>query len=151
MTRSGNTLWIHVAAARYILADHEPGAPTESLANAATGRRDCGPSAWSECYSLKFGIGPLSQASFANVGQRRTTTKRVHHAVTSGALELIVAEDALNLYLVKSAEPHVKNRIQRIAIRESGPCSRETPSDACRGRRVRAFGIDGEDRLETRL
>jgi len=31
VTRSGNTLWIHVAAARYILADHEPGAPTEII------------------------------------------------------------------------------------------------------------------------
>jgi hypothetical protein len=109
---------IHGAAAGYIWLDHENDAPTEiSLKKsywASRGRA----AAWAASYSLQFEIGPLSEASIGNVGMRPETTGWVDHVVTPlGALGLIVAEDAVDKYLVKWAEERISNRFARAAIR----------------------------------
>ena len=108
---------IHGAAAGYIWLDHEPGAPAEFG----------GPGYWSSrgratvfsaADSLQFELGPLSDASIGNVGMRPETTGWVDHVVTpAGAFGLIVAEDALDLYLVRWVEERVGNRALRAALR----------------------------------
>jgi hypothetical protein len=109
---------IHGAAAGYIWVDHEPGAPTEFGSNrrywASRGRA----AAWSAVYSLQFEIGPLSEASIGNVGMRPETTGWVDHVVTpTGAFGWMVAEDALDRFLVTWVEGHVKNRVARASLR----------------------------------
>jgi hypothetical protein len=109
---------IHGAAAGYIWLDHEHGAPPEiSLSRsywASRGRA----SAWVAVYSMQFEFGPLSEASIGNVGMRSETTGWVDHVVTPvGAFGLIVAEDALDRFLVKWAERHVSNRVWRASLR----------------------------------
>jgi hypothetical protein len=109
---------IHGAAAGYIWLDHDPGAPAELVSNARYWSSRLRAFAWSASYSLQFEVGPFSEASIGNVGLRRETTGWVDHVVTPlGAFGLIVAEDALDRYLVKWAEQRIKNRILRIVIR----------------------------------
>lgn len=109
---------IHGAAAGYIWLDHEPRAPTEiGLTRdywSSRGRA----TAWSAAYSLQFEIGPLSEASIGNVGMRPETTGWVDHIVTpAGAFGWIVAEDALDRFLVKWVEARVRNRVARATLR----------------------------------
>jgi hypothetical protein len=109
---------IHGAAAGYIWLDHERGAPTNiSLTKkywATRGRA----TAWAAVYSLQFEIGPLSEASIGNVGMRPATTGWVDHVVTPvGAFGWIVAEDALDRFLVRWVENHVRNRALRASLR----------------------------------
>jgi hypothetical protein len=74
--------------------------------------------AWSASYSLQFEIGPLSEASIGNVGMRPETTGWVDHVVTpAGAFGLIIAEDALDRYLVQWAERRIHNPFFRVVIR----------------------------------
>jgi hypothetical protein len=109
---------IHGAAAGYIWLDHEPIAPTDiSLTRRYWGSRGRA-MAWSAMYSLQFELGPLSEASIGNVGLRRETTGWVDHVVTPvGALGLIVAEDALDRFLMKWVEARTGNRFVRAALR----------------------------------
>jgi hypothetical protein len=109
---------IHGAAAGYIWLDHERGAAADiSLSRsywASRGRA----AAWAAVYSLQFEIGPLSEASIGNVGMRRETTGWVDHVVTpSGAFGWIVAEDAMDRFLVKWIEAHAHNKVARAALR----------------------------------
>jgi hypothetical protein len=109
---------IHGAAAGYLWLDHEPQAPTNvSLSKgywASRGRA----MAWSAAYSLQFEIGPLSEASIGNVGMRPETTGWVDHVVTPlGAFGFMVAEDALDRYLVEPFEQRVHNRVLRGVFR----------------------------------
>jgi len=109
---------IHGAAAGYIWLDHEPGAPTEFNTSskywASRGRA----MAWSAAYSLQFEIGPLSEASIGNVGMIPQTTGWVDHVITPlGAFGLIVAEDALDRYVMKWLEERIHNSILRGALR----------------------------------
>ena len=125
---------IHGAAAGYIWLDHEPGAPPEiSLSRhywATRGRAG----AWAALYSLQFEFGPLSEASIGNVGMNPETTGWVDHVVTPvGAFGLIVAEDALDRFLVKWAERHTRNRVWRASLRLIFNPGR-TLSNAARGR-----------------
>jgi hypothetical protein len=109
---------IHGAAAGYIWLDHEPGAPSEFVLTSRYWASRARAFAWSASYSLQFEIGPFSEASIGNVGIRPETVGWVDHIVTPvGAFALIVAEDALDRYVVKWAERRVKNQILRIAIR----------------------------------
>jgi hypothetical protein len=74
--------------------------------------------AFSAGYSLQFEIGPLSEASIGNVGMRRETSGWVDHVVTPiGAFGFLVAEDAIDRYLVQPAEQRVRNRVLRVIIR----------------------------------
>ena len=74
--------------------------------------------AWAAAYSLQFELGPLSEASIGNVGKRPETTGWVDHVVTPvGALGLMVAEDALDCYLVEWSETRIRNRVFRASMR----------------------------------
>jgi hypothetical protein len=122
---------IHGAAAGYIWLDHEPGAPKTFRADpryfASRGRA----MAWSAGYSLQFEIGPLSEAAIGNVGMRPETTGWGDHVVTPiGAFGFMVAEDALDRYLVQWAERRVKNPLIRIIIRFAANPSRTLSNTA---------------------
>jgi hypothetical protein len=109
---------IHGAAAGYIWIDHEPGAPLDiSLKRAYWASRGRA-AAWTGIYSLQFEFGPLSEAAIGNVGRTPETTGWVDHVVTPvGALGLIVAEDALDRFLVRWVEDRTTNRVWRVAMR----------------------------------
>lgn len=69
-------------------------------------------------YSYQFEFGPLSEASIGNVGLRPHTTGWVDHVVTpGGALGFMVAEDALDRYLIVRIEWWTGNRFLRAAAR----------------------------------
>jgi hypothetical protein len=109
---------IHGAAAGYIWLDHERRAPADISMNSRYWSSRARATAWSAVYSLQFEIGPLSEASIGNVGMRSETTGWVDHVITPvGAFGLIVAEDALDRYLVKWLEARVSNRVARTMIR----------------------------------
>jgi hypothetical protein len=109
---------IHGAAAGYIWLDHERDAPSEFGLNRRYWASRARAMAWSTGYSLQFEIGPISEASIGNVGLRPETTGWVDHVVTpTGAFGLIVAEDAVDRFLVKWIEAHTKNRLLRGTIR----------------------------------
>lgn len=109
---------IHGAAAGYIWLEHERDAPSEiSLDRGYWGSRGRA-AAWAAGYSLQFEFGPLSEASIGNVGAQPETTGWVDHVVTPvGAFGLIVAEDALDRFLVKWIEGRTRNRVARATLR----------------------------------
>jgi hypothetical protein len=109
---------IHGAAAGYIWLDHDPNAPSRFSTNrgywATRGRA----AAWAAGYSLQFEWGPFSEASIGNVGMRAETTGWVDHIITpTGAFGLIVAEDALDRFLVEWIEGKTTNRFLRASVR----------------------------------
>ena len=109
---------IHGAAAGYIWLDHERGDP----ANISLGRNywvsRAKAMAFVASYSLQFEIGPVSEASIGNVGMDPRTTGWVDHVVTPlGAFGLIVAEDALDKFLVQWIERHTTNQAARASLR----------------------------------
>ncbi len=109
---------IHGAAAGYIWLDHEPRALSEFRGTARYWSSRGRAMAWAAAYSLQFELGLLSEASIGNVGMRPETTGWVDHVVTpAGAFGWMVAEDALDRFLVKWAEGRVRNRGLRAALR----------------------------------
>jgi hypothetical protein len=109
---------IHGAAAGYIWLDHEARAPADLILSkqywASRGRA----TAWVAAYSLQFEIGPFSEASIGNVGMRPETTGWVDHVVTpAGAFGWIVAEDAVDRFLMKWVERHARNKLARASLR----------------------------------
>src|SRR5215204_1206710 len=102
---------IHGAAAGYIWIDHERDAPADiSLQRKYWSTRGRA-TAWAAVYSLQFELGPLSEASIGNVGMRAETTGWVDHVVTPvGAFGWILAEDALDRFLVKWVEARTRNQ-----------------------------------------
>ena len=90
--------------------------------------------AWAAVYSVQFEFGPFSEASIGNVGLNPNTTGWVDHVVTpAGALAFMVAEDALDRYLITKIESWTKNRVIRAAARITLNPSR-TLSNAAQGR-----------------
>jgi hypothetical protein len=109
---------IHGAAAGYIWLDHDPHAPAEIGLNRRYWATRAQAAAWIGTYSLQFEFGPLSEASLGNVGLRPETTGWVDHVVTPvGGFALIVAEDALDRFLVKWLEARTTNRVARASLR----------------------------------
>jgi hypothetical protein len=109
---------IHGAAAGYNWLDHGPDGDVRFGKSprywAAKGRA----TAWAAAYSLQFEVGPLSEASIGNVGMRPETTGWVDHVVTpAGAFGLMVAEDALDRFLVEWAEERVQSSVLRASMR----------------------------------
>jgi hypothetical protein len=110
---------IHGAAAGFIWLDHEDGAHDPRLGFsreywASRGRA----TAWAAAYSLQFEFGPMSEASIGNVGLHPNTTGWVDHVVTpAGALAFMVAEDALDRYVVTRIESWTRNPIIRAVAR----------------------------------
>ena len=103
---------IHGAASGFIWLDHEDGSHDPKLGFskeywASRGRA----TAWAAVYSVQFEFGPFSEASIGNVGLRPLTTGWVDHVVTpAGALGIMVAEDALDRYLIARIESWTGNR-----------------------------------------
>jgi hypothetical protein len=126
---------IHGAASGFIWLDHEDGAHDPDLGFskeywASRGRA----TAWAAWYSLQFEFGPLSEASIGNVGLRPNTTGWVDHVVTPvGALGFMVAEDALDRYLITRIESWTENRVVRAVSRVALNPSRAM-SNAAQGR-----------------
>src|SRR5215203_2933571 len=126
---------IHGAASGFIWLDHEDGAHDPDLGFsrqywASRGRA----TAWAAGYSLQFEFGPLSEASIGNVGLRPGTTGWVDHEVTpAGALGFMVAEDALDRYLIVRIESWTGNRMVRAFARTLLNPSR-TLSNSAQGR-----------------
>ena len=109
---------IHGAAAGYIWLDHEPHAPAEISFKREYWSSRGRATAWSAAYSLQFEIGPLSEASIGNVGMRAETTGWVDHVVTPlGAFGLIIAEDALDRFVMKWIEARLKHPFVRATLR----------------------------------
>jgi hypothetical protein len=110
---------IHGAAAGFIWLDHEDGAHDPKLGFSreywvSRGRA----TAWAAAYSLQFEFGLFSEASIGNVGLRPDTTGWVDHVITpAGALGFMVAEDALDRYLIARIESWTKNRFVRAVSR----------------------------------
>jgi hypothetical protein len=126
---------IHGAAAGFIWLDHEDGAHDPDLGFSReywTSRARA--TAWSAYYSLQFEIGPVSEASIGNVGMHPNTIGWVDHVATPvGALGFMVAEDALDRYLITRIESWTSSRflrrLSRIALNPS-----RTMSNAVQGR-----------------
>jgi hypothetical protein len=73
---------------------------------------------WIALYSLQFEVGPFSEASIGNVGLDPRTTGWVDHVMTPlGGFAIIVAEDALDRYLVRLVERRTGNRALRATVR----------------------------------
>lgn len=126
---------IHGAAAGFIWLDHEDGAhdPDLGFSREYWASRTRG-TAWAAWYSVQFEIGPLSEASIGNVGLRRETAGWVDHVVTPvGALGFMVAEDAVDRYLITRIESWTGNRVLRAIARVALNPSR-TMSNTAQGR-----------------
>jgi hypothetical protein len=73
---------------------------------------------WAAIYSLQFEFGLFSEASIGNVGRDRATTGWVDHVMTPvGGFGILVAEDALDRYLVRRVEGRIHNSVVRAAVR----------------------------------
>lgn len=110
---------LHGAAAGYIWLDHDPGSKREEFGLSsrywASRWRSV---AWSAAYSVQFEIGPLSEASIGNVGMNPQTTGWVDYVVTpAGGFAILIAEDALDRFLVRWVEARTHNRFYRASIR----------------------------------
>ncbi|HEX8335309.1 MAG TPA: hypothetical protein VF621_01185 [Pyrinomonadaceae bacterium] len=70
--------------------------------------------AWSAAWSTQFEIGPLSQASIGNVGLHGKQTYVDVVMTPTAGLGLLVAEDALDRYVVARLERRTGNRYVRI-------------------------------------
>lgn len=109
---------IHGAAAGYIWLDHEARAPVTFSLDSTYWSSRTRAMAWAAGYSLQFEIGLVSEAAIGNVGMRPETTGWVDHVITPiGAFGWIVAEDALDRYLVERLEGKIQNRVVRAIIR----------------------------------
>jgi hypothetical protein len=126
---------IHGGASGFIWLDHEDGAHDPALGfSRVYWVSRARATAWSAVYSVQFEFGPFSEASVGNVGLRPNTTGWVDHVVTpAGALAFMVAEDALDRYLVGRIETWTGNRLVRAVARMALNPSR-TLSNAAQGR-----------------
>ncbi len=109
---------IHGAAAGYVWLDHDRRPQGDIGLSRSYWSSRARALAWAAGYSLQFELGPLSEASIGNVGMRSETTGWVDHVVTPvGAFGLIIAEDALDRYVVRWVERRTTNRVFRVMLR----------------------------------
>jgi hypothetical protein len=126
---------VHGAAAGFIWLDHEDGAHDPKIGFskeywASRGRA----TAWAAVYSIQFEFGPLSEASLGNVGLQPDTTGWVDHVITpAGALAFMVAEDAVDRYLITRIESWTRNGVIR-AVARIGLNPSRSMSNAAQGR-----------------
>jgi hypothetical protein len=74
--------------------------------------------AWSALYSTQFELGPISEASFGNVGKKRGTMGFVDLVMTPvGGMGLIVAEDAIDKKWVERLEARTDSLNRRRMYR----------------------------------
>jgi hypothetical protein len=109
----------HGAAAGFIWAQHDPRAPSHGSGfNRDYWTSRLRASAWMAAYSLQFELGPFSEASIGNVGKNPRTTGWVDHIVTPiGGFGVMVAEDALDRYLLIPLERRIGNGVVRATLR----------------------------------
>lgn len=126
---------IHGAASGFVWLDHEDGAHDPDLGFSWDYWKSRGRSAaWMTIYSYQFEFGPLSEASIGNVGLRENTTGWVDHVVTPvGGLGILVAEDALDRFLIRRIEGWTRNPVFRALARTLLNPSR-TLSNTAQGR-----------------
>jgi hypothetical protein len=110
---------MHGAAAGFIWLDHVDGAHDPDVGFSIEYWASRGmATAWAAAYSYQFEFGPLSEASIGNVGMHPGTSGWVDHVVTpAGAFGVMVAEDALDRYLITWIEQRTANRFYRGAVR----------------------------------
>ncbi len=106
------------AATGYIWLQRDLSAPLAfSLDRAYFSSRAKG-MAWAAGYSAQFELGLLSEASIGNVGLRPETAGWVDHVMTpAGGLALMIGEDALDRFVVKTLERRVRSPIVRATAR----------------------------------
>jgi hypothetical protein len=74
--------------------------------------------AWAALYSTQFELGPLSEASFGNVGKKRGTMGFVDLVMTPvGGMTLIVAEDAIDKKWIQNMEANTESLNRRRMYR----------------------------------
>lgn len=73
--------------------------------------------AWSAAWSTQFEIGPVSQASIGNVGLHGKQTWVDIVVTPTGGAVWLVAEDALDRFVVRRIEERFKNHFLKIAAR----------------------------------
>jgi len=73
--------------------------------------------AWSAAWSTQFEIGPVSQASIGNVGLHGKQTWIDLVVTPAGGAVWLVAEDALDRFVVRRVESRTDNLLLRIAAR----------------------------------
>ena len=73
--------------------------------------------AWSAAWSTQFEIGPVSQASIGNVGLHGKQTWVDIVVTPVGGTAWLVAEDALDRFVVRRIERRVEHRFLKIAVR----------------------------------
>jgi hypothetical protein len=73
--------------------------------------------AWSAAWSVQFEIGPVSQASIGNVGLHGKQTYVDLVMTPTAGLGLLVAEDALDRYVIERIERRTQNKYARIFSR----------------------------------
>jgi len=122
---------VHGAAAGFIWIEHRPDESSLDFSTKAYWKSRGIAAAWIAGYSLQFEFGPLSEASIGNVGLNPSTTGWVDHVVTpAGGMAFIVAEDALDRYLVVRVEHWTRNTvlrgIARVALNPSRSLSNIT-------------------------
>jgi hypothetical protein len=65
---------------------------------------------WNAAYSTQFELGPISESSLGNVGQRKGTAGYVDLVMTpSGGFAVMLAEDALDRYVVRKWESRTES------------------------------------------
>lgn len=75
-------------------------------------------SAWALAYSEQFEIGPISEASIGAIQMQPQATGLVDHVITpTVGFAWMVAEDAVDRYLIQRFERRVQNRLARILVR----------------------------------
>jgi hypothetical protein len=109
---------IHGAAAGMIWLDHGPDRDVPVGFDGKYFSSRARATAFSAVYSLQFEIGPFSEASIGNVGMRPETTGWVDHIVTpAGAFVMLMAEDAVDHYVMEWIERRTSNRAVRASLR----------------------------------
>ncbi len=74
--------------------------------------------AWNTAYSTQFEVGPLSESSIGNVGQRKGTSGYVDLVMTPvGGFVVMIAEDALDRFLVRRWESRTDSLTRRGVYR----------------------------------
>lgn len=99
--------------------------------------------AWNTAYSVQFEVGPISESSIGNVGYRKGTSGYVDHVMTPlGGFAVMIAEDALDKYVIRKWEDRTRSVAKRTfyrialnpcrslanAVRGKGPWHRENRS-----------------------
>jgi hypothetical protein len=109
----------HGAAAGFVWTQRDPNSPSldSGFSQEYWGSR-LRATAWIAAYSLQFEVGLFSEASIGNVGKNPQTTGWVDHVVTPiGGLGVMIAEDALDRYVIARLERRIQNGFVRGALR----------------------------------